>query len=175
MYRLPEQLQSKVDEMYAKVRRREVVLRTAMWVRVACSRRCRQFAALLLQDVARMNPGEAGKMDHEYKSFLAELGGGPPPLEAGAAHRGGASCLHRVAQFSAGIKKHAGRNHLQSWAHPVPSNQQDSQAHAMCYAILLPLVCSWRRPAWTGPAGRRAARFLQAVCRQPVAGKLGWN
>jgi len=107
VYRLPEQLQSKVDEMYAKVRRREVVLRTAMWVRVACSRRCRQFAALLLQDVARMNPGEAGKMDHEYKSFLAELGGGPPPLEAGAAHRGGASCLHRVAQFSAGIRKHA--------------------------------------------------------------------
>jgi len=23
--------------------------------------------------------GEAVKMDHEYKSFLAELGGGPPP------------------------------------------------------------------------------------------------
>lgn len=34
---------------------------------------------LYQRDVARMNPGEAGKMDQEYKSFLAELGGGPPP------------------------------------------------------------------------------------------------
>lgn len=44
----------------------------------------------LLQDVARMNPGEAVKMDSEYRSFLAELGGGPAP-EAGAsgAPRGG--------------------------------------------------------------------------------------
>lgn len=40
-----------------------------------------------------MNPGEAVKMDHEYKSFLAELGGGAPPLEAGAAHRGGTKLL----------------------------------------------------------------------------------
>ncbi|KAL4450593.1 hypothetical protein ABPG77_000949 [Micractinium sp. CCAP 211/92] len=47
VYRLPDQLQSKVDEMYAK-------------------------------DVARMNPGEAVKMDSEYKSFLAELGGAQP-------------------------------------------------------------------------------------------------
>lgn len=56
VYRLPEQLQTRVDEMYAK-------------------------------DVARMNPGEAVKMDHEYKSFLAELGGAPP-VEMGAAPRG---------------------------------------------------------------------------------------
>lgn len=28
-----------------------------------------------------MNPGEAVKMDSEYKSFLAELGGGPPATD----------------------------------------------------------------------------------------------
>ncbi|KAI3434500.1 hypothetical protein D9Q98_002575 [Chlorella vulgaris] len=53
VYRLPDQLQGKVDEMYAK-------------------------------DVARMNPSEAVKLDDEYKSFLAELGGAPPPPEASA-------------------------------------------------------------------------------------------
>ncbi|KAL4433587.1 hypothetical protein ABPG75_000028 [Micractinium tetrahymenae] len=57
VYRLPDQLQSKVDEMYAK-------------------------------DVARMNPGEAVKMDSEYKSFLAELGGAPPPASDAAPQRG---------------------------------------------------------------------------------------
>ncbi|KAL4854108.1 Splicing factor-like protein 1 [Chlorella vulgaris] len=53
VYRLPDQLQGKVDEMYAK-------------------------------DVARMNPSEAVKLDDEYKSFLAELGGAPSPPEASA-------------------------------------------------------------------------------------------
>lgn len=47
-----------------------------------------QLPLVWLQDVARMNPGEAVKMDHEYKSFLAELGGAPP-VEMGAAPRGG--------------------------------------------------------------------------------------
>lgn len=37
-----------------------------------------------------MNPGEAVKMDTEYKSFLAELGGGPPPSAADDAPRMGA-------------------------------------------------------------------------------------
>jgi hypothetical protein len=37
-----------------------------------------------------MNPGEAGKMDSEYKSFLAELGGGLPPTDSGAQR--GSSC-----------------------------------------------------------------------------------
>lgn len=50
--------------------------------------RCWQLLPVWLQDVARMNPGEAVKMDHEYKSFLAELGGAPP-VEMGAAPRGG--------------------------------------------------------------------------------------
>ncbi|KAL4439650.1 hypothetical protein ABPG75_002651 [Micractinium tetrahymenae] len=61
VYRLPDQLQSKVDEMYAK-------------------------------DVARMNPGEAVKMDSEYKSFLAELGGAPPPASDAAPQRGMRCC-----------------------------------------------------------------------------------
>lgn len=45
-----------------------------------------------------MNPGEAVKMDSEYRSFLAELGGGPAP-EGGA---GGAAPPPRGARCSAG-------------------------------------------------------------------------
>ena len=48
-----------------------------------------------MQDVARMNPGESVKLDQEYRSFLAELGGGmplPPEREAGGGGpRGGRS------------------------------------------------------------------------------------
>lgn len=40
------------------------------------------------QDVARMNPGEAVKMDSEYKSFLAELGGAQPHTMDVAPQRG---------------------------------------------------------------------------------------
>ena len=36
-----------------------------------------------------MNPGEAVKMDSEYKSFLAELGGNPPPDTSDVGGRGG--------------------------------------------------------------------------------------
>ncbi|KAL4854110.1 Splicing factor-like protein 1 [Chlorella vulgaris] len=62
VYRLPDQLQGKVDEMYAK-------------------------------DVARMNPSEAVKLDDEYKSFLAELGGAPSPPEASASRGPGRTPL----------------------------------------------------------------------------------
>lgn len=44
MYRLPDAVQLRVEEQYAR-------------------------------DVARMNPGEAGKGEDEYNTFLAELGG----------------------------------------------------------------------------------------------------
>lgn len=40
-----------------------------------------------------MNPGEAVKMDSEYKSFLAELGGEPPPGAEVAAPRGAQASL----------------------------------------------------------------------------------
>eukprot|EP00887_Chlorella_sp_A99_P001571 scaffold8.g1571.t1 len=46
-----------------------------------CPQRASKVEELYARDVARMNPGEAGKMDQEYKSFLAELGGGPLPPE----------------------------------------------------------------------------------------------
>lgn len=46
------------------------------------------------RDVARMNPGEAGKMDEEYHSFLQELGGGSVPEGIRAPTRLGLG-LHR--------------------------------------------------------------------------------
>jgi hypothetical protein len=36
-----------------------------------------------------MNPGEAVKMDSEYRNFLAELGGGAPPSDSGPSRGGG--------------------------------------------------------------------------------------
>ena len=54
-----------------------------------------------------MNPGEAVKMDSEYKSFLAELGGGAPPSSAGggsgdvpASRSGGGSEFPSIAVAS---------------------------------------------------------------------------
>lgn len=44
------------------------------------------------QDIARMNPGEAVKMDSEYKSFLAELGGAQPHAMDAAPQRGPCCC-----------------------------------------------------------------------------------
>lgn len=41
------------------------------------------------RDVARLNPGAAGKLDDEYKSFLQSLGGAPPPELMGEAPSGG--------------------------------------------------------------------------------------
>lgn len=54
MLQLPENVQSRVDAMY----KRDVA----------------QFAG----------QQAAGKMENEYESFLAELGGGPPPGMGGA-------------------------------------------------------------------------------------------
>lgn len=105
VYRLPDQLQSKVDEMYAKVRRVGSACTMcaggcALWS--CCRHRPTCICSrpiLFSQDVARMNPGEAVKMDHEYKSFLAELGGGPAPPEDGGGPRGGVLCVN-AAQMS---------------------------------------------------------------------------
>lgn len=42
-----------------------------------------------MQDLARTNPGDARAMDQEYRTFLAELGGGPlPPEPASGGPRG---------------------------------------------------------------------------------------
>lgn len=50
-----------------------------------------------------MNPGEAVKMDSEYKSFLAELGGPQPPAFDAAPQRGRCSC--RLGHWQARITK----------------------------------------------------------------------
>ena len=47
-----------------------------------------QVDDLYQRDIARMGGEAAGKMDDEYNSFLAELGGGPPAPSSGGAGRG---------------------------------------------------------------------------------------
>lgn len=80
-----------------------------------------------------MNPGEAVKMDTEYRSFLAELGGGPQPELGG----GGGGPPQRGAQGWGG-----GR-----WA--APSQARDcSRALPPLHPVLMPPArCARRRCA----------------------------
>lgn len=97
-----------------------------------------------------MNPGEAVKMDHEYKSFLAELGGGAPQLDTAPAPRGGPAGSGK--EGSSNITGDITLQFVNRW-HAMRTRRS---AHSV---VRLPRACDMLlrdvrcRPAWTCPTG----------------------